>query len=544
MSGRGLAGALERCPSPSPSARRRSARAAGGRRRDLQPGVVSVRLKPDAGPPASHRTSPVMDSRTLAAAGRRGGSHHGHRRLRARGLGEYLHDRVHPPHRPPPPPVRGDRVLSQCVEPLRAAIAVQAEPRGARWPQLPLRAAASQKKLGYSALTLPPTGDDQALAAAMLVLDPRAAPSTFSVRSIEPLGDHTFETLLGRCREQRFAPADEVPRRAPRRPVQRQFGQQLTPPCIRKLAHSSAVEMQNVEHDQIRRPDPCCNRSARSLWPEARAQGREVGFAVGAEAHELAVEDHPCAGELLCDRGQLRELGGAVAPGTRPHARHVSVEPQLRTDPVPLDLHRPRGCARRRPRGREHRLEETRKVLTAGLLHFASVRASGSNRGENVVQGAVDPAELYRTRGDDAGGDSSHTRAVWRAAGRMSLSAHVRGFLRNLEHVGPADRLPGRSGGREMRVAGSSALPPIRAIRAGSTALRRNRIVASGPDPAADRPFAVWALPGICAFSFQLVSYAATAFSALRHTRLHRPGCHGLRQPFGRRGCRTRAGSR
>ena len=45
-------------------------------------------------------------------------------------VGEYLHDRVHPPHRPPPP-VRGDRVLSQRVEQLRAAIAVQAEARGA-----------------------------------------------------------------------------------------------------------------------------------------------------------------------------------------------------------------------------------------------------------------------------------------------------------------------------------------------------------------------------------------------------------------------------
>jgi hypothetical protein len=81
--------------------------------------------------------------------------------------------------------------------------------------------------------------------------------------------------------------------------------------------------MQHVKHDLRCRVALRQDRRSRPSPPKTRAQAREVGHAVGPEAHQLAVEDHPRRPELLCNRRQLRELRAAFTPGTRPQANGV-----------------------------------------------------------------------------------------------------------------------------------------------------------------------------------------------------------------------------
>jgi hypothetical protein len=110
---------------------------------------------------------------------------------------------------------------------------------------------------------------------------------------------------------------------------------------------------------------------------EAAADRGEVGLAVPAEVHQLAVEHDAMVAQRGRELGQLGELGAAVAarPRTeRPADRAVHL--QLGAQAVPFELHRPVITdASREPGVEEHRLDEPRERLPRGVHPCHNTRA-------------------------------------------------------------------------------------------------------------------------------------------------------------------------
>ena len=132
--------------------------------------------------------------------------------------------------------------------------------------------------------------------------------------------------------EQLLSLPDEVPRYPPRRPVEPKAGEQLAAGRIRQLAHGAAVQVHSVEdHQRHQRHAP---GAAAGPAAEPVAQRGEVGLVLAVQVDELAVEDGAPAGELIGDRGQLGELGGAVAARAGAHAHAAAVVAKLRAHAV------------------------------------------------------------------------------------------------------------------------------------------------------------------------------------------------------------------
>ena len=75
------------------------------------------------------------------------------------------------------------------------------------------------------------------------------------------------------------------------------------------------------------------------------------------------------------DGGEFWDLLAAVASGPRAQTQGVPVAAQLKSHPVELDLDCPPVAHGRRRRARQHRVDETRKLLARG--HAARVSAPG-----------------------------------------------------------------------------------------------------------------------------------------------------------------------
>jgi hypothetical protein len=85
--------------------------------------------------------------------------------------------------------------------------------------QSTIRARPGEQELGQAAVALAPAGHCEALAPAVLALDPRAR-AALPVAHIEPFCHHALETLLRGDGQQLLDVADEVPGRPPRWPLE------------------------------------------------------------------------------------------------------------------------------------------------------------------------------------------------------------------------------------------------------------------------------------------------------------------------------------
>jgi hypothetical protein len=122
--------------------------------------------------------------------------------------------------------------------------------------------------------------------------------------------------------------------------------------------------VQQVEHEK--RDRAALGIPARTVGrgPQPPAQARKIGTAVPAEAHELAVEQHPVAAENGPDRRQLGKLLAAVPARPRAQADGTPVTAQLEAHPVELHLERPAVADGHRPGARQHRRHKARKLLS------------------------------------------------------------------------------------------------------------------------------------------------------------------------------------
>jgi hypothetical protein len=106
-----------------------------------------------------------------------------------------------------------------------------------------------------------------------------------------------------------------------------------------------------------------------------------------SQADQLAIEQHAVASECRRDGGQLWELFAAVPAGPRAQAHPVPVASQLKTHPVELHLDCPAVPDGHRTGTRQHRGDETRKLLAR---HDARVGEAG--RTTRIRRRLVEPS--------------------------------------------------------------------------------------------------------------------------------------------------------
>jgi hypothetical protein len=212
------------------------------------------------------------------------------------------------------------------------------------------------------------------------VLDPGAATHAGQIVAAESFGDDALQTMVPRRCQHPLGVADEVPRRPPADAViEPEFEQQLAPALVGKLARRAAIEMEQIEREIGDWPALSVPAGLVGRGAQPPPQACEVGAAVGCQADELAVEQHPVAAERGLDGRELGELLGAVAPWPRAQAHGAPVTTQLETHPIELHLEGPAVAGGHGSGVREHGGDESGKLLSRG--HAARVGEPRGRRG-------------------------------------------------------------------------------------------------------------------------------------------------------------------
>ena len=194
--------------------------------------------------------------------------------------------------------------------------------------------------VGASTLPTGPAADGELLLVADLDLAPRRRTSTRLVGPVEALGHHALDALFA-CRLQPVL-AVTLPAR---RQQQRRFRvdellQQRPALPVRQLPGVVTAEVQQVEHDERGRHDPCRRLGlGRVSDPEALLQAGEAGPARLVERDDLAVEHG--VGRHRRQRTELGELHRDVASGPGPDTDLAVLELHHGAHAVPLGLERP-----------------------------------------------------------------------------------------------------------------------------------------------------------------------------------------------------------
>jgi hypothetical protein len=150
-------------------------------------------------------------------------------------------------------------------------------------------------------------------------------------------------------------------RNLPVRPRELEPGERLAPRGVRLVEQRAAVEVEQVEEDvgdRVLRRGPPHRPVTRQVHPGLQAL--EARAPVGAEGHDLAVEDRLVRPEGPAQVAQLGVARGEVVAVARLEAQAPALGVADRPHAVPLDLDRPASLLRARrkfARARQHRLD-------------------------------------------------------------------------------------------------------------------------------------------------------------------------------------------
>ena len=246
-----------------------------------------------------------------------------------------------------PPASNGDCLdlqrRQQRLQPVELGLG-EARADAAGVAQLAVRARAcppaARRSAPGAALPRQPAADQQLLALDVLDLHPAVAAPPGLVGAVQPLGDHALQALLGADGEHLRAVADDVRRRAAsaRRRARAPPAARAAPRTCSAISEwpssHSRSKIMYVTGSALRQPPH------RRLGGDVHAplQRLEARPAVGAERHDLAVEDRRVRAQRAVEPRELRIARGDVGARARLEAQAPGLGERDRAHAVPLDL--------------------------------------------------------------------------------------------------------------------------------------------------------------------------------------------------------------